>query len=239
MRYVVVGVVLASILIGAGLALCDREDKSESAPRVPAGWVAVRESDWNLFRKEPAACFRRAYDKYLRQDTEDAAVEVRKAAIYIAVEANRAEKDISQQLAVCVRELRSLAGKMETGMLRPDALRNEFARAEYALAVHYDMRGEAYQKDKNIEHFSAAVEASAFHLLHATTWADETLDPKDFELIQAARKLAKRTGRDATEMSEEAKSRRARMGHVLKKVGSELKEGWKRGMSEEREPGDD
>lgn len=103
MKYVVVGVVLASVLMGAGLALCDREDKPEPAPRVPAGWVAVRESDWNLFRKEPASCLRRAYDQYLKEESEDAAVEVRKAAAYITVEATRADEDSSEQLTTSAR----------------------------------------------------------------------------------------------------------------------------------------
>ncbi len=239
MRYAVVGAVIAASLLGAGLALCDREDKPDSAPTVPRGWVVVRERDWNLFRNEPAACLRRAYDEYLKEEPEDAAVEVRKAAAYIAVEVSRADKDSSGQLTASVSALRSLADKMATGLLRPDALRDEFARAEYALSVHYEKRSEGHQKNKDAENFAGALESSAFHLLHAATWADESLDPKDFELIRETRELANRTGKNATELPEEAGAKRTRLGQTIRKVGRELKEGWKRGMSEEPAPGDD
>jgi len=100
--------VFVVILIG-GINLGATASETKSATKVPEDNVIVSEDTFIVFADEPQHHFMRAFEYFLKHDWEAAAVEIRKGAAFLKLEAARAAADAEKGLTASVQMLEKLA----------------------------------------------------------------------------------------------------------------------------------
>ena len=147
-----------------------------AAPVTPGPeYIIVEEEVWTVLADEPQQHFQAAHEGFVKKDLKAAAAEIRKGAAFVRLEAARAAGASKDALAASIKELDSLAGKVEAGGVTAAAdLDHAFARAEHALAsAHLGRAKESWAK-KDLKRAGQALKAAATSLEHALAWAGRT-----------------------------------------------------------------
>jgi len=135
-------------------------------------YVIVEQEVWIALADEPQQHFRAAHEGFVKKDLKAAAAEIRKGAAFLRLEAARATGASKDALAASVKELDSLAGKVESGgVTAASDLEHAFARAEHALASEHLARAKESWAKKDLKRAGHALEAAATSLEHALGWA--------------------------------------------------------------------
>jgi hypothetical protein len=135
-------------------------------------YVIGEEEAWTVLADEPQQHFQAAHEAFVKKDLKAAAVEIRKGAAFLRLEAARVTGASKDVLAASIKELDSLAGKVESGRVTAASdLDHAFARAEHALASAYLARATESWAKKDVKRAGHALKAAATSLEHALAWA--------------------------------------------------------------------
>jgi hypothetical protein len=186
-------------------------------------YVIVEEEVWTVLADEPQQHFQEAHEQFVKKDLKAAAAEVRKGAAFLRLEAARATGASKEALAASIKELDSLAGKVESGgVTAASDLDHAFARAEHALASEHLARAKESWAKKDLKRAGGALKAAATSLEHALAWAgrkgeaDVIAVTKDAGVV--AGKLIEGTGWAANETEKAIEA----VGAEIEKLGRSL-----------------
>ncbi|MBE0617289.1 MAG: hypothetical protein IH608_05110, partial [Proteobacteria bacterium] len=126
--------------------------ENKALPLGQEGWVYIDEGLSSALVDEPAHHFHGAREALLKRDPATAALELRKAAAYMKIEASRAVGAARPALHAAVAELERLASALDTGRtVKPGALNAAFARAHQALAEHHYLKAAQFRSEGHTE----------------------------------------------------------------------------------------
>ncbi len=135
-------------------------------------YVIVEEEVWTVLADEPHQHFQAAHEEFVKKDLKAAAAEIRKGAAFLRLEAARATGASKDALAASIKELDSLAAKVESGgVAAASDLEHAFARAEQALASEHLTRAKESWAKRELKRAGHALKAAASSLEHAFAWA--------------------------------------------------------------------
>ena len=151
--------------------------------------LLVREA-WVVFVEEPSGYLQKAYAAFLRSDMETAQENLRKAGVFLFMQARWEGAEMRRELEDSLKELNSLIVGLEgEPTVRAAALRKAFARAEYRLALGHLLYTAGLLEQKSHGTAGYALDAAAAHLRVAALWLDEDLDAEDLLRARQARLL--------------------------------------------------
>ena len=158
---------LVAYVLGAA-AVVNAAEQATPGPE----YIIVEEEVWTVFADEPQQHFQEAHEGFVKKDLKAAAAEIRKGAAFLWLEAARATGASKDALAASIKELDSLAGKVESGgVTAASDLDHAFARAEHALASEHLARAKESWAKKDLKRAGHALKAAATSLEHALAWA--------------------------------------------------------------------
>ncbi len=139
----------------------------------PGPGNAVGEAETRAVRAdEPQRHFQEAREEFLKRDLKTAAVEIRKGAALLRLEAAGATRASQDALEASAKELDNLAGKVESGEVTAASnLDPAFARAEQALASEHLTRAKESWAKKDLKRTGEYLNAATISLEHACAWA--------------------------------------------------------------------
>ena len=155
----------------------------EALPDVPEGWLLISEEGWTAFSDESTDSLQQAYVEFLGGDLEAAEKEIRKCAVVLRVEARRGPPNTADALRSASKALDDLAEALAEGRTpRAIMLERVFARAEHAMAAHYQALASEKLDHGRVDDFLDDLAVSGSHLVHASGWAQEGLPPEEIHL---------------------------------------------------------
>jgi hypothetical protein len=186
-------------------------------------YVIVEEDVWVVLADEPQQHFQAAHENFVKKDLKAAAVEIRKGAAFLRLEGARATGASKDALAASIKELDTLAAKVESGgVTAASDLDHAFARAEHALASEHLARAKEAWAKKDLKRAGHALKAAATSLEHAVAWAGRTGEAGVIAVIKdagaVAGKLIEGTGWETDETGKAIEA----VGMEIEKLGRSL-----------------
>jgi hypothetical protein len=134
--------VLAAALIGVAPLACDAKSTpatpaASAQAAAPAGYVLVEEDLVMMTVDQPQAHFLAAERDLAQKDPKGAAAELRIAAGYMDMQADRGQGEAKQKVTEAAENVRKLAGTLGGTTADTKAMKQCLAEAEMALATHY------------------------------------------------------------------------------------------------------
>jgi hypothetical protein len=176
MSYRMMLIALALVVITLTGIACQKGQREEPQGMVEAEvWVLpdslIAEQVWLYFSDKPEECFERATSDLDTGRTKLAAHDLRTAAAYLKIEAQRGRGDSKKALKEAIHELEHSASRIEDGAVLPTkAMESMFARAHYALAEHhYERAAGLWKNDEQIE-AGKELDVAAAHTEHGIGW---------------------------------------------------------------------
>lgn len=177
-----------------------------------------------LFIDEPIGYMLEARENFIKGELADAALDIRKAAAFMKLEAYYSEKQEKKIMMIVVKEMEKLAKNVESGkVINGKKLEEVFATAEFIFAWHYALKAERYEIDGNFEKMSYAIHASVNHLLSASFWNSEGLDGQDIHEIKESRTMTKNAIDNASQDLKKLKKPLKTIKNGLKSLSKRVK----------------
>jgi hypothetical protein len=134
--------VFAAALIGVAPLACNAKSTPATPPAsaqaaVPAGYVLVEEDLVMMTVDQPQAHFLAAERDLAQKDPKGAAAELRIAAGYMDMQADRGQGEAKQKVTEAADRVRKLAGTVSGSSGDTKAMKQCLAEAEMAMATHY------------------------------------------------------------------------------------------------------
>jgi hypothetical protein len=173
-RIVFAAVALVAIAL-TGIA-CQKAQKEEPQAMVEAEeWVLpdslIAQQVWLYFTDKPEEDFEKAISDLDAGNTKLAGRDLRTAAAYLKIEAERGRGESKKALKGIIHELEQSADRIEDGVvLHSGEIENMFARAHYALAKHHYERAAAEWNKKDEVKAGEELDVAATHVQHAIGW---------------------------------------------------------------------
>lgn len=184
----------------------------------------IEEEVWIVFAHDPAGYLQDAWENFLNGELQEAAHNIRKAKALMRLETHRAEKEAKEALRASTEELEKLTDAIEDGSApTSNALKDAFARAEYALAYHHYQKALNYEAKQEYEKMTYALDAASTHSLYGSVWAGEELDQKDTIATKEARSIAKKVLKGSRWAPGKLREAIRSIGQGIKKLGNRLK----------------
>lgn len=171
------------ILIALALALftlagitCQKGKEEEPETMVEAEvWVLpdslIAEQVWLYFSDKPEECFETTISDLEANHPGQAAHDLRTAAAYLKIEAERGRGDSKKAIKASVHELERGADQIKDGIvIHISDIESMFARAHYALAEHHYERASVFLMKKDQIKAGEALDVSATHVEHGIGW---------------------------------------------------------------------
>jgi len=156
----------------------------------------VEEEIWIIFAHDPAGYLHDAWENFIGGNLQDAAYSIRRAKAWLKLEAYRAEGEAKDDLEASIKELERLIKALEEGSPPTNkALKEAFAKADYALAYHHHQKALAYGTKGDHEKATYALDAAATHLMYGSVWAGRELDQNDAVAAKEAGAIARKVKR--------------------------------------------
>ncbi len=153
---------------------------------------------------EPESRFHKAREYFFKNDSESAAKEIRKGAVFLRLESGWATKEGKEALITSARELDKLADEVEKGEVTSvKDLDQAFSRAHYALARHYRLRASESQVKKSYKKLVRELKAAAKHLHHALLWSGDKIESGFSEIRRDVQILEGKMGEGAKWVQDE------------------------------------
>jgi hypothetical protein len=183
----------------------------------------VEEEIWIIFAHDPARYLHDAWENFIGGNLQDAAYSIRRAKAWLKLEAYRAEGEAKDDLGASIKELERLIKALEEGSPPTNkALKEAFAKAEYALAYHHQQRALSYEAERDHEKMTYALDAAATHLMYGSVWAGRELDQDDAVAAKEARTIARKVKRGERWSPERLREAIKGIGRGIKKLGNRL-----------------
>ena len=185
----------------------------------------VEEEIWIIFAHDPAGYLHDAWENFIDGDIQDAAYHIRRAKAWLKLEAYRAERKAKDDLETSIRELEELIKALEEGSPPTNkALKEAFAKAEYALAYHHHQKALGYGAMGDHEKTTYALDAAATHLMYGSVWAGRELDQDDAVAAKEARVIARKVKRGEKWSTDRLREALKGLGRGIKKFGTRFKQ---------------
>jgi hypothetical protein len=174
MRRIIFKFVLVSLVIICPTWLWAADQKSGTLEN------QVEKEIWIIFAHDPAGYLQDAWENFIDGDIRDAAYYIRKAKAWLKLEAYRAEGEAKDDLEASIRELERLITALDEGSPPANkALKQVFAKAEYALAHHHEQKALSYEEKGDHEKMTCALDAAATHLMYGSLWPGRESEQND------------------------------------------------------------
>jgi hypothetical protein len=185
----------------------------------------VEEEIWIIFAHDPAGYLHDAWANFIDGDLHEAAYYIRRAKAWLKLEACRAETEAKDDLEASIRELEELIKTLEEGSHPTNkALKEAFAKAEYALAYHHHQKALGYGAKGDHEKATYALDAAATHLMYGSVWAGRELDQDDAVAAKEARSIARKVKRGEKWSLDRLREALKGLGRGIKKLGTRFKQ---------------
>lgn len=137
--------------------------------------------------------FHKARENFLKKDFKDAAAEIRKGEAFVKQEAGQATGEAKQALSASVQELDKLADEVQKRTVSSvKELERTFARAHYALALHYLLKASESWGKKAISEAGQDLKAAAVHLENGLAWAGHRLEGEGVAAVKEAKQMGEK-----------------------------------------------
>lgn len=176
----------------------------------PEGFVLIEERVVYLLGNQPQQHFLAAAQKLAANDKQGAGAELRIAANYIDMQASRAGQE-KQHLTKASQKLNKLAEKAQAGEISsPDELNKAFAKANLALARHYQAKAESALEGKNYVMAGYDLDNAANSFRQAMVWSDQQPKQEQVQAMDTAGQVALSLQSERMSVAREAKSDEAK-----------------------------
>ena len=192
--------VLASALFAVAPLACDAKPAPSTQPgsaqpgsaqaAAPAGYVLVEENLVMMTVDQPQAHFLAADRDMAQKDPKGAAAELRIAAGYMDLQADRGQGENKQKVtdaADAVKKLASDLGRTSGG--DSTAMKQCFAKAEMAMATHYQGKASDELKDGKPVMAGHDLQAAADSLDGGSAWSGQQPSADTVKAVADARQL--------------------------------------------------
>jgi hypothetical protein len=126
---------------------------------------------------EPETHFEKADESFMKKDYQASAVEIRKGAAFIKLEATRSTAAGKKTLMDSADELDKLADAVQAGAVDSEQdLKDAFTRADYALANHHYLKSSETWAKKNAKTAAEDLNASTSYVEDAWKWSGQQID---------------------------------------------------------------
>jgi hypothetical protein len=197
----------------------------KAAPSAQEGWVFIDEGLSSALVDEPAHHFHGAREALAKGDPETAALEIRKAAAYIRIEASRAVPGAKPALDAAVAELEGLAKTLGRGQAVPAfALDEAFARAHQSLAQHHYLKAAQFRSEGRTEKVWHDLQAATVHLEGGLEWAGQEIAAGARRAAEEARQLGERARGGARWTEDEVGRAVEALGLEIEKLGKQIRQ---------------
>lgn len=173
--------VLAILLIASGAV-------AQSSP--PRNFVQISEDEWVVFYDVASRRFREVRANFIRQDFERAAADLRSSAIFLDIEADRAQPAIAERLAEVSSKLQSIADNIDSPDVTGADLDTQFARAHWLLAQHYLAEARKARDGRQLKSAGLLLFATTHHIERAVLWSNTRIDRRLQATLDSLRELA-------------------------------------------------
>ncbi len=165
-----------------------------SAAAQPAGRPGPGPAPSGSLLKEAS---QKARESFLKKDFKESALEIRKAASFLASEDEKATGKAKQDLRKSAQDLLLLAERVEAKTVRSvKEIDDSFANAETSLAGHYHtMASESWAK-KEVSQAGRYLREAALHLENSLISTGLAMEDKTRKTLQEAKEVAGRMERD-------------------------------------------
>jgi len=195
----------------------------KALPPGQEGWVFIDEGLSSALLDEPSHHFHGAREALLKRDPATAALELRKGAAYMKIEASRAVGAARPALNAAVRELEQLASALAAGQtVTPSELSTAFARAHQALAEHHYLKAAQFRSEGQPEKVWHDLQAATVHLESALAWAGDKITASEEAATDRARRLGERAKHGADWTEDEVGRAIDALGVEIEKLGMQL-----------------
>jgi hypothetical protein len=185
----------------------------------------IEEEIWIIFVHDPAGYLHDAWEDFIGGNLQDAAYHIRRAKAWLKFEAYRAEGEARDELEASIRELERLIKALDEGPHPANkALKEAFAKAEYALAYHHQQKALSYEQKRDHEKMTYALDAAATHLMYASVWAGRELEQNDVVAAKEARAIARKVKRGERWSLDRLREALKGLGRGIKKFGTGFKQ---------------
>jgi hypothetical protein len=182
--------------------------------------IIVSKDTFIVFADEPQHHYMRAFENFIKHDWAAAAVEIRKGAAFMKLEAGRAAGDVKSGLTASAQMLEKLADDIEKGAVRSSKdIQDAFAKAENTLAKHHYLRATEAWTKKSIKDAGHELHAAALSLEHGFAWAGEKLDAAVIKVMDDSRHLAGKLIEGADWAKDEIGEAIESLGREIEKLG--------------------
>jgi hypothetical protein len=178
--------VLTAAVVSTGV--CATAGKAPESPKAPPGWVLVQEDVLVVLADEPEHHLKLAHEHFLKKEHKEAASEIRKAAAFVKLAADNAAGEDRKGLLAAGAELDRLADGVEKGTVTSEReLKEAFARADYALARHHQIKAAEANAAKEPKKAGQHLKAAADAVEDGAAWAGHELGAGGVDAIKGAR----------------------------------------------------
>jgi hypothetical protein len=154
------------------LAALDKTLDKNARSDLERRWQVTDIEHWYPVSQEPERHFDAASIDFTRKEPASAAIEVRKAAAFVRLEAARAEGPVRQALEAAEVRLEATAAALEhNALLRARAMDQAFAAASHALALAHRAHAAAFWAQKAYDDAGYELQAAAEGLQSAAAWS--------------------------------------------------------------------
>ena len=181
MRYTILGLAIAFMI-------------AITASGVFAKMIEINEDDMVVFAGQAGSHFHRARESFLKGYLAAAADEIRVGNAFLKLEMARATKEGEEILMESVEELANLANEVEMNMVADTIMLDEaFARANYALANHRQLKAKEYHEKGEEEKAAFELKAASGNIERGFGWAGQKMEEGTVAAIRGTRLLAGKT----------------------------------------------
>ena len=169
-------------------------EETKAPPMMSENKVVVDEDILVVLAGQAGDNFHQARDKFMSNYLGQTADEIRIASAIMKLEAARATPMGKESLMVSIGELNDLANRIEMNTVADASELDEvFARANYALANHRQLKAAEYHEKGEEEKAANEMRAAASNIERGFGWAGEKMGDGAVATINGARLVAGKT----------------------------------------------
>ena len=189
-------------------------------------WLVSDVAEWYPVTEEPQHLFLEAVAANARKDQKAAATDIRKAAGYLRLEAERAAGKAKQALENSFIELDGLANSVEKGSIKDEkSMEKVFANAERALALEHRAKASESFASKEFDKVGYELKASAHGLESAAGWVDEKAKSGVSATVADTRALGDKLASGGKWTSDEVAKGLDLLGNSIDTLGHKIENG--------------
>jgi hypothetical protein len=234
MKSIIPTLMILSLAAFLATGVCAQEKRTEVEKVAPSGapptgldqpMGQVPEEILIRFHDEPSHHVGLAHEHFLKKDYAKSAAEMRTAEGFVKLETARSAAEGEQALADAAARLEKLAAAVESGAVTSvDEVDSAFARVEHALALHHQMKAEAYWKANDYLSVGPDLKAAAANLKNSLKYAGGKVEAETDAAINDAKEVGQKLIEGARPADERIGAAIETLGDKIDEVGARLEQ---------------